>query len=83
MPLSKIKKADMPIITYRIGHTTPKVQSGGAKEGLDKSAYQVLTESIVTKEPRKPVRRHKDTEQTNLLNLFIIHHPETELDKND
>jgi hypothetical protein len=73
----------MPIITYRIGQTTPKVQSGGAKEGLDKSAYQVVTESIVTKDPRKPVRRHMETEQNNLLNFFITNHPETELDKND
>jgi hypothetical protein len=71
MPLFQIREADTPIIKYRIGHTTPKAQSGGLNDGFDKSAYQVLTESIVVKDPRKPVNRQTETEHISLPIAFI------------
>jgi len=54
----------------------PKIQSGGVKKGRDKPAYQVVTEAVVKYDPRKPVRRHKDIEHSNLPVLFISHRPE-------
>ena len=70
-PLFQIIKADIPIITYRIGQTTPNIQSGGVKEGRDNSAYQVDTESLVTNEPTKPIKIHTATEHISLTILVI------------
>ena len=70
-PMFQIRKAEIPIMTYRIGQTTPNVQSGGVKEGRDKSAYQVVTESMVANEPRKPIKIHTATEHISLPILTI------------
>jgi len=70
-PSFQIIKAEIPIITYRAGQTTPKVQSGGVKEGRDNSAYQVVTESLVAKEPRNPIKRQTATEHISLPILAV------------
>jgi hypothetical protein len=67
----QIRKAEIPINTYKIDQTTPNVQSGGVKEGRDKLAYQVVPEPLVAKEPRKPIKIHTATEHNSLTILVI------------
>ncbi len=54
MPLRQIRKADIPISTYKRNHTGANNHDGGVKSGLSSRVYQFLTESLVKMEPMKP-----------------------------
>ena len=73
VPLRQIIKTEIPISTYRIGQTTPKAQSGGAKDGLARSVYHVLSDSLVANDPTAPVRRHTETKRIIWATRFISH----------
>ena len=79
IPFRQIRKAEIPIRTYRRNHTGANNHDGGVKEGLSKSVYQLLTESLVKMEPTKPAlkqaARLKNRRSTSrIFESFIILH---------
>lgn len=64
-PFCQIKKAEIPIIKYKIVQTGANTQFGGEKNGLFKVAYQVDTDEAVNKPPIIPTNSQPVIQKTS------------------
>jgi len=74
-PFFQTKKAETPIKKYKVVHTGPKTQFGGAKKGLLRIAYQPGIEASVKGVLIRPTVSQVTMEINNLnksLILFLI-----------
>ena len=77
-PFSQTKYNEMPIKTYNVIQTGPKIQLGGLKIGFCKVRYQVETELEVNTEPIKAASKGIKIDITNFTKfIFFIFYSET------
>jgi hypothetical protein len=66
------KKRDIPIKTYSIDQTGPKIQSGGVKFGLSKYTYQPAIEGKVNSAPIVPTSWGRRIEKMSNGNSVFV-----------
>jgi|SRR3989338_1063717 len=71
-PFCQIKKAEMPIIKYKIVQTGANIQFGGEKNGLFKMAYQSDMDEAVNKLPVIPTNSQPMMQKTSFPKSLIF-----------